>query len=75
VAAGSILRDMTDKTRRSSETTTPGDEAAVDVIVAGGGLAGLAGALTLVRARRSVLVAAVEPGRGAVPAHRAQPLR
>jgi thioredoxin reductase len=54
--AGGILRDMTDMPRRSSEKTAPADEAAVDVIVAGGGLAGLAGALTLVRARRSVLV-------------------
>jgi thioredoxin reductase len=39
-----------------SEKTAPGDRAAVDVIVAGGGLAGLAGALTLARARRSVRV-------------------
>jgi thioredoxin reductase len=47
---------MTDLTSRSNEKTAPADRAAVDVIVAGGGLAGLAGALTLVRARRSVLV-------------------
>jgi thioredoxin reductase len=51
-----MLRSMTDLTSRSSQKTAPGDRTGLDVIVAGGGLAGLAGALTLVRARRSVLV-------------------
>ena len=47
---------MTDLTKLTSEKTAPGTGAAFDVVVAGGGLAGRAGALTLARARRSVLV-------------------
>lgn len=44
-------------------------DGAMDVIVVGGGLAGLAGALTLVRARRSVLVIDAGHPRNAPAAH------
>jgi glycine/D-amino acid oxidase-like deaminating enzyme len=47
---------MTDMNWQENEQTVLGADRAADVIVVGGGLAGLAGALTLVRARRSVLV-------------------
>lgn len=47
---------MAEVTKRNDEQLAIGIDRAVDVLVVGGGLAGLAGALTLVRARRSVLV-------------------
>jgi thioredoxin reductase len=53
----------------NSEKTTAGAGLAVDVVVAGGGLAGLAGALTLGRARRSVLVVDAGHPRNAPAAH------
>jgi thioredoxin reductase len=64
-----ILRAMTDMNERDSEQTALGVSRAADVIVVGGGLAGLAGALTLVRARRSVLVVDVGHPRNAPAAH------
>ena len=61
------MHGMTDPTKLTGEETVLGTRPTVDVVVAGGGLAGLAGALTLARARRSVLVvdspAAQRPGR------------
>jgi thioredoxin reductase len=60
---------MTDVTRRDNEQAALGIGRAVDVIVVGGGLAGLAGALTLVRARRSVLVVDAGQPRNAPAAH------
>jgi thioredoxin reductase len=60
---------MTDPSELNGEKTTPGAGSAVDVVVAGGGLAGLAGALTLVRARRSVLVVDAGHPRNAPAAH------
>jgi thioredoxin reductase len=47
---------MTDMTKQDSEQPAATAGPAADVIIVGGGLAGLAGALTLVRAMRSVLV-------------------
>lgn len=55
-AAVGILCGMAGTSKRESKQTALGVGPVADVIVAGGGLAGLAGALTLVRARRSVLV-------------------
>jgi thioredoxin reductase len=60
---------MTDMSGRNSGETALGTGPAADVIVVGGGLAGLAGALTLVRARRSVLVIDAGHPRNAPAAH------
>ena len=60
---------MTDQTSPKSEQAANGTRRAVDVIVAGGGLAGLSGALTLARARRSVLVVDAGQPRNAPAAH------
>jgi thioredoxin reductase len=60
---------MADKNGRDSEQAALGTDQAADVIVVGGGLAGLAGALTLVRARRSVLVVDAGHPRNAPAAH------
>jgi thioredoxin reductase len=62
------MSGMTDRTKRSNGKT-PGTGPAVDAVVAGGGLAGLAGALTLARARRSVLVVDAGHPRNAPAAH------
>jgi thioredoxin reductase len=56
-----MLPAMADKSSQESKQT--------DVIVVGGGLAGLAGALTLVRARRTVLVIDAGHPRNAPAAH------
>ena len=60
---------MADVNGRGGEQAALGIDRAVDVIVVGGGLAGLAGALTLVRARRSVLVVDAGHPRNAPAAH------
>jgi thioredoxin reductase len=64
-----ILRVMAYRTRQDGEQAALGIDRAADVIVVGGGLAGLAGALTLVRARRSVLVVDAAHPRNAPAAH------
>jgi thioredoxin reductase len=69
LAGGGILRVMADMSWRDSEQTALGIDRSADVIVVGGGLAGLAGALTLVRARRSVLVVDAGHPRNAPAAH------
>jgi thioredoxin reductase len=54
-ANGGILCAMANMSWQGNELTVLGIDGPVDVVVVGGGLAGLAGALTLVRARRSVI--------------------
>jgi thioredoxin reductase len=63
------LRAMTDMSWQDDKQTALGTDGRADVIVVGGGLAGLAGALTLVRARRSVLVIDAGNPRNAPAAH------
>ena len=60
---------MTDMSWLDDKQTALGADGRADVIVVGGGLAGLAGALTLVRARRSVLVIDAGNPRNAPAAH------
>jgi thioredoxin reductase len=60
---------MTNMRGQDSEQAYSGTGTALDVIVVGGGLAGLAGALTLSRARRSVLVVDAGHPRNAPAAH------
>ena len=60
---------MADMSGRDGGQAALGGGRAADVIVVGGGLAGLAGALTLVRARRSVLVVDAGHPRNAPAAH------
>src|SRR6266566_208481 len=69
LARGGILRAMADMSRQASEKAALRTGRAADVIVVGGGLAGLAGALTLVRARRAVLVVDAGHPRNAPAAH------
>ncbi len=64
-----MLRAMAASNERDHQQTTPGRDGVADVIVVGAGLAGLAGALTLVRARRSVLVIDAGHPRNAPAAH------
>jgi thioredoxin reductase len=63
------MRGMSDLTTVHMGKAARGAGAVVDVVVAGGGLAGLAGALTLARARRSVLVVDAGQPRNAPAAH------
>ncbi|MFS4092059.1 FAD-dependent oxidoreductase [Streptomyces sp. AF1A] len=60
---------MTKPVLTKPQSSTDEDTASVDVAVAGGGLAGLAAALTLGRARRSVLVIDAGHPRNAPAAH------
>jgi thioredoxin reductase len=60
---------MTDLSTPNGRQALPAATRTFDVIVAGGGLAGLAGALTLARARRSVLVVDAGQPRNAPAAH------
>jgi thioredoxin reductase len=60
---------MTDMSWQDNKQTALDPNGRADVIVVGGGLAGLAGGLTLVRARRSVLVIDAGHPRNAPAAH------
>lgn len=66
---GMDAADRTDRTDRTENPADPADPEPVDVVIVGGGAAGLSAALTLGRARRSVVVVDAGEPRNAPAEH------